>query len=40
MLHEDLIEQKERVSRKRIIRLMREDGLEARAPASDSEARR
>jgi transposase InsO family protein len=30
-IHEDLIEQAERVSRKRIIRLMQEDGLEARA---------
>ena len=30
-VHEDLIEQEERVSRKRIIRLMQEDGLEARA---------
>jgi putative transposase len=30
-IHEDLIEQDERVSRKRIIRLMQEDGLEARA---------
>jgi transposase InsO family protein len=29
-IHEDLIEQKERVSRKRIIRLMQEDGLKAR----------
>jgi transposase InsO family protein len=30
-VHEDLIEQDERVSRKRIIRLMQEDGMEARA---------
>jgi transposase InsO family protein len=30
-IHEDLIEQDERVSRKRIIRLMQEDGLQARA---------
>jgi putative transposase len=30
-IHEDLIEQDERVSRKRVIRLMQEDGLEARA---------
>ncbi|HEX7930627.1 MAG TPA: IS3 family transposase [Sphingomicrobium sp.] len=30
-IHEDLIEQAERVSRKRVIRLMQEDGLEARA---------
>ena len=30
-IHEDLIEQEERVSRKRVIRLMQEDGLEARA---------
>jgi putative transposase len=30
-IHEDLIEQKEHVSRKRVIRLMQEDGLEARA---------
>ena len=30
-IHEDLIEQGERVSRKRVIRLMQEDGLEARA---------
>ena len=30
-IHEDLIEQKERVSRKRVIRLMQEDGLKARA---------
>jgi len=30
-IHEDLIGQEERVSRKRIIRLMQEDGLEARA---------
>jgi transposase InsO family protein len=30
-IHEDLIEQSERVSRKRVIRLMQEDGLEARA---------
>ena len=32
-IHEDLIEQGERVSRKRVIRLMQEDGLEARAQA-------
>jgi len=30
-IHEDLIEQMEHVSRKRVIRLMQEDGLEARA---------
>ena len=30
-IHEDLIEQTEHVSRKRVIRLMQEDGLEARA---------
>jgi putative transposase len=30
-IHEDLIEQHERVSRKRVIRLMQEEGLEARA---------
>src|SRR5207245_8762996 len=30
-IHEDLIEQKEPVSRKRVIRLMQEDGLKARA---------
>jgi transposase InsO family protein len=30
-IHEDLSEQDERVSRKRVIRLMQEDGLEARA---------
>ena len=30
-IHEDLLEQDERVSRKRVIRLMQEDGLEARA---------
>ncbi len=30
-IHEDLIEQKVRVSRKRVIRLMQEDGLKARA---------
>jgi putative transposase len=30
-VHEDLIEQDEHVSRKRVIRLMQEDGLEARA---------
>lgn len=30
-IHEDLREQKERVSRKRVIRLMQEDGLQARA---------
>jgi putative transposase len=30
-IHEDLLEQAERVSRKRVIRLMREDGLKARA---------
>src|SRR5947199_7135652 len=30
-IHEDLIEQKEQVSRKRVIRLMQEDGLKARA---------
>ncbi len=30
-VHEDLIEQQERVSRKRVIRLMQEDGLQARA---------
>jgi putative transposase len=30
-IHEDLIEQQEHVSRKRVIRLMQEDGLEARA---------
>jgi transposase InsO family protein len=30
-IHEDLIEQEEHVSRKRVIRLMQEDGLEARA---------
>ena len=29
-VHEDLIEQQEHVSRKRVIRLMQEDGLEAR----------
>jgi putative transposase len=29
-VHEDLIEQKERVSRKRVVRLMQEDGLKAR----------
>ena len=29
-VHEDLIEQDERVSRKRVVRLMQEDGLEAR----------
>jgi len=29
-VHEDLIEQQERVSRKRVVRLMREDGLKAR----------
>ena len=30
-IHEDLLEEKERVSRKRVIRLMQEDGLKARA---------
>jgi transposase InsO family protein len=30
-IHEDLIEQQEHVSRKRVIRLMQEDGLKARA---------
>jgi transposase InsO family protein len=30
-IHEDLIEQKEPVSRKRVIRLIQEDGLRARA---------
>ena len=30
-IHEDLIEQDEQVSRKRVIRLMQEDGLKARA---------
>jgi transposase InsO family protein len=30
-IHEDLMEQQERVSRKRVIRLMQEDGLKARA---------
>ena len=30
-IHEDLIEQEEYVSRKRVVRLMQEDGLEARA---------
>ena len=30
-IHEDLVEQHERVSRKRVIRLMQEDGLKARA---------
>ena len=30
-VHEDLIEQREHVSRKRVIRLMQEDGLQARA---------
>jgi putative transposase len=30
-IHEDLLEQQERVSRKRVIRLMQEDGLQARA---------
>jgi putative transposase len=30
-IHEDLLEQDERVSRKRVIRLMQEDGLQARA---------
>src|SRR5207237_9148306 len=30
-IHEDLIEQHEQVSRKRVIRLMQEDGLKARA---------
>jgi len=29
-VHEDLIEQREQVSRKRVVRLMREDGLKAR----------
>ena len=29
-IHEDLLEQQERVSRKRVIRLMQEDGLQAR----------
>ena len=29
-IHEDLLEQQERVSRKRVIRLMQEDGLRAR----------
>ena len=29
-VHEDLIEQQERVSRKRVVRLMQEDGLKAR----------
>ena len=29
-IHEDLLEQQERVSRKRVIRLMQEDGLKAR----------
>jgi transposase InsO family protein len=31
-IHEDLIEQGERVSRKRVIRLMQEEGLKARMP--------
>jgi putative transposase len=31
-IHEDLLEQGERVSRKRVIRLMREEGLKARMP--------
>ena len=31
-IHEDLSEQKERVSRKRVIRLMQEEGLKARVP--------
>jgi transposase InsO family protein len=31
-IHQDLIEQGERVSRKRVIRLMQEDGLQARQP--------
>ena len=30
-VHEDLIEQQEHVSRKRVVRLMQEDGLSARA---------
>ena len=30
-IHEDLIEQEEHVSRKRVVRLMQEDGLQARA---------
>jgi putative transposase len=30
-IHEDLIEQREHVSRKRVVRLMQEDGLQARA---------
>ena len=30
-IHEDLIEQHEHVSRKRVIRLMQQDGLQARA---------
>src|SRR5712691_9894744 len=30
-IHEDLIEQQEHVSRKRVIRLMQQNGLEARA---------
>jgi putative transposase len=30
-VHEDLLEQQEHVSRKRVIRLMQEDGLKARA---------
>jgi transposase InsO family protein len=29
-IHEDLLEQQERVSRKRVIRLMQEEGLKAR----------
>ena len=33
-IHEDLLEQKERVSRKRVIRLMQEDGLAARRAAA------
>jgi putative transposase len=31
-IHEDLLEQQERVSRKRVIRLMQEEGLKARVP--------
>ena len=39
-IHRDLLEEGERVSRKRVIRLMQEDGLVARASGSASRARR
>jgi putative transposase len=38
-IHEDLLAQETRVSRKRVIRRMQEDGLKARAPNASSARR-